>query len=110
MRMENNQSWSCIRSQVDVRTIMPKAFALVTFPAVDMHPVWRDFVSVLHSSKSFSKIQESPASTSSSFLAGAKHDPGDKVDNGCSWLVWVQLGKEMADVVFLVHLQGEEEV
>lgn len=51
------------------------------------------------SSKSFSKIQESPASTSSSFLTRAKHDPGDKVDNGCSRLVWVQLSKEVADVV-----------
>lgn len=50
-------------------------------------------------SKSFSKIQESPASASSSLLARAKHDPGDKVDDGCSWLVWVQLSKEVADVV-----------
>lgn len=51
------------------------------------------------SSKSFSKIQESPASTGSSLLAGSKHDPGDKVDDGRSRLVRVQLCKEVADVV-----------
>lgn len=82
----------CLLFSSKIPTLFPPQFTSLSHNALPHTPS-------RISSKSFSKIQESPASASSSLLAGAKHDPGDKVDDGCSWLVWVQLSKEVADVV-----------
>lgn len=82
----------CLLFSSKIPTLSPPQFTSLSHNALPHTPS-------RISSKSFSKIQESPASASSSLLAGAKHDPGDKVDDGCSWLVWVQLSKEVADVV-----------
>lgn len=85
-------SCHCLLFSSTIPTLPPPQFTSLSHNALPHTPS-------RISSKSFSKIQESPASTSSSFLARAKHDSGDEVDNGCSWLVRVQLCKEVADVV-----------